>query len=277
VGWAVLAPMVATRLAGRGLLRAAVLFLVVTAPLTLLYWGKDLVLAGPGPEHAAAIVLAILAAAAFLRRADLARVAGVIRGTLTARVTRVRYAAWAGSLAVIVLALTCASLAYAPARYDSWQRYWGSRYELERRDAPRADFRDMGASWKAIAEETEGRPAVIAYAGTNTPYPLSGSSFENRVRFVPRGSNARASLYDWGSTPSNGREPGDRASWLANLESERVRYLCVYGIASRENPDAAFPVEREWADRSPEELRLIWSADHARIYRRDTAAAEPAR
>ena len=271
VAWSVLASMASAR--ELMALRAGLVLILVTAPLTLFYWGKDLVLAGFGAGHAAAAVLALLFVSGVVWLRSLARLRVCVARVLATRAGRIQAAALMGVLAVLVLAGT--SIAYVPGRYERWARYWASRHEWERPEEPRADFRDMGASWQILADETRARPAVIAYAGMNAPYPMTGFSFANPVRFVPRGENPLASDYDWGSKPVDCREPGSMASWMENLERTRVQYLCVYRIASATDPDPPFPVEREWADRAPEAFRLVWSSEYARIYRRSSAVLVP--
>jgi hypothetical protein len=151
-------------------------------------------------------------------------------------------------------------------RYGRWMEYWGTRHEWEDRSHAREDLRDMAAAWAVLATLTRGAPAVVAYAGVNTPYPLLGYDLANRVVFVPRSGPPDGTLYLWGKPPSATASVPDRAAWQSNVAALGASYLCVFRLTPGGGGTGAFPIEDEWAREDPERFPLSWTSDNARIY-----------
>ncbi len=261
-----------SRLAGAALLA----LLAAEVPITLFYWGKDLVLAGAHVGHLAAAVLGAAACAILLAaRRSSARTAGVARAPCSPRAAgsvapgprRPSRALVSLAAAACLLLLAAATSAYQRHRYDLWYRYWSSRYPWGSFQAPRADYRDMAASWRYLAGQSLPRGTAVAYSGMNIPYPLAGPSLDRVVLFVPRNGNAASSFYDWGFPPPDPLSGASREEWSRNVERLRVAYLCVYRETPELDPRAEFPVERVWADAEPARFPLVWSSASARIYR----------
>ena len=267
VGWSVAAAIVSSPLLERRARFVGLLLLLATAPVTLFYWGKDLVLAGSDVGHGAGIAAAALLLAAARFHRGMAR-----HGKRIVRPSRgpLRAVALVAASLMVAAVLAWLQLRYLGARYALWERYWGSRHEWEDRATARPDYRDMSAAWSDLNERTHGERATIAYAGMNAPYPLTGERFDNRVRFVPRGGPADGSLYDWGSKPRASVD-GSVETWIANLREVGTDYLCVFRVERRENPSARPPVEWEWAERMSGAFQLVWASDHARVYRVERA------
>jgi hypothetical protein len=238
--------------------RIALPVLAVSVPVALIYWGKDILVAGPSPEHVVGVL--VIGARARIRR-WCARVwtSGSPHSPAgTALAALVTAAAMFGALAPWITS-------YERARFDLWSRYWSTRHEWETRHVARADFSDVAWSWRFLAERTRDSPAVVAFAGTNLLYPLGGFGNMNRVEFVPRG-NGESSHFGWGCRPPDVGAPGTPESWTQNLTRAKAEYLCVYRLPRQDKP-ARFPVEREWADRDPGRFEIVWERPHARVYR----------
>ena len=153
---------------------------------------------------------------------------------------------------------------YERTRYARWVDYWSTRHEWKDRSRPLGDGRDMAAAWAWLAERTRGAPAVIAYAGFNTPFPLTGYRYRNMVTFVPRSGPPDGTVYAWGKRPYLGADRADSAAWRSNLASARASYLCVVRLEPLSG--GSFPIEDEWARSAPDRFQLIWAAEFARIY-----------
>jgi hypothetical protein len=153
---------------------------------------------------------------------------------------------------------------YERTRYARWVDYWSTRHEWKDRSRPLRDGRDMAAAWAWLAERTRGAPAVIAYAGFNTPFPLTGYRYRNMVTFVPRSGPPDGTVYAWGKRPYLGADRADSAAWRSNLASARASYLCVVRLEPLSG--GSFPIEDEWARSTPDRFQLIWAAEFARIY-----------
>jgi hypothetical protein len=144
----------------------------------------------------------------------------------------------------------------------------------------------------------------VAYTGDNLPYGLAGHHLVNTVSYVnidrhtdwrfdhyaraferrgaPGGeplasaSNVLDPLAD-GDDPFDAPRPrfermhGDRSSWIRNLTTLRINYLCVFALNPYEikyvwhNQDG-FPVEDDWARADPQAFRLVYDNSSARIY-----------
>jgi len=155
---------------------------------------------------------------------------------------------------------------YERTRYARWLAYWGSRHEWEDRARARTDLRDMSAAWAWIGERTMNAPAVVAYAGVNTSYPLSGARYRNVVTFVPRAGPPDGTLYAWGKPPYFDASRFDSTAWRSNVIAARVSYLCVFRLETAWGGSGSFPVEDEFARREPARFSLAWASESARIY-----------
>ena len=132
-------------------------------------------------------------------------------------------------------------------------------------------FRDYFAAWVRLDALTLRDPSRIAYAGTNLPYYLMGSAFQNETRYVNVDEHRTWMLHDyhkaarslgqavpWPDTrPCWDRLTPDFDAWLENLRAEGIRFLVVARANPREGPtnvaDAeGFTIERIWADAHPE-------------------------
>ena len=154
---------------------------------------------------------------------------------------------------------------YERTRYMRWTAYWSTRHEWENRARPRADFGDMAAAWAWIAEQTRTSPAVVAYAGINTPYPFSGHGFANAVMFVPRAGPPDATTYEWGKPPGHFASV-DSLAWRSNVIASGARYLCVSRFGAGAEGEGAFPIEDAWARSQPDLFTPTWEREYARIY-----------
>jgi hypothetical protein len=276
IGWCAAAAVFGRFVEGRSGRWWAASFLVVEVPITLFYWGKDLIVAGPRAGHVAAL-LGVAAGAILLlrlrgrgrRRSSAAGPGGAVRGTPIGPVQ----AAIAATITLVIL-----GAAYEPHKYDLWYRYWSTRHEWERLSESREDLRDLAESWRILAREDSRDTHTVAYAGMNAPYPLMGPGLRHRVVFVPRNGDADASFYDWGSPPPDPLTGGNARDWERNVERWGVRYLCVYRHMPGLRPEGRYPVERDWADADPGRFALVWEAPWARIYRvRDGGSRATAR
>jgi hypothetical protein len=236
--------------------RIAIPLLLVQAPIVLFYWAKDGWIAGVTPSHLWGIVLGLVSAAL---------VAGApARGIRWLSAPRIRFACGAMGVALMLLLGTFWTVRYERFRFERWERYWGTRHEWRNRDEPRPDLRDWSLSWRYVAELTRIEPALVAFSGTNLPYPLGGFAMRNPVRFIPRTEGSR-SLWSWGPDLPRVDTPGTREDWERNMMRSGAKYLCVYRLA-RAPGQSEFPVERVWADLDPVRYRLVWSRPHARVY-----------
>ncbi|HET9941075.1 MAG TPA: hypothetical protein VFR25_08220 [Candidatus Eisenbacteria bacterium] len=158
-----------------------------------------------------------------------------------------------------------ASTGYESSRYERWLSYWSTRHEWEDRAHARADLRDMAAAWAWIAGHTDLAPAIVAYAGANTPYPFTGEGSRNRVLFVPRSGAADGTTYRWGKPPASVQEP-DSTAWRSNVRALGAAYLCVVRLDARYGGSGAFPIEDEWARADTDGFSPLWTSENARIY-----------
>lgn len=266
VAWCLAAALAKDRMGTRAAGWLAIGLLAIQAPLTLFYWGKDLVVAGVHAGHAAAAAFgAALALLLALR----------LPAKITALGCRPSHRGlWLGVgtfLVPCLILVAGATSRYQRSKYDLWYRYWSTRYPWNSLHVPRADYRDMAASWRFMEGRTVAPGATVAYAGTNIPYPLAGARLDRRVLFVPRNENGDASFYDWGSAPPDPLSNGTRDSWSRNVQRLHVEYLCVYRETPELDPRSGFPIEQSWADADRGRFTLLWSSPAARIYRVGTA------
>jgi hypothetical protein len=154
---------------------------------------------------------------------------------------------------------------YERTRFERWTAYWSTRHEWEDRARARADLSDMAAAWAWIAEQTRTSPAVVAYAGINTPYPFSGHRFSNTVTYVPRAGPPDATTYRWGMPPRPSAG-ADSSAWRSNLIASGARYLCVSRFEPGVAGSSAFPIEDAWARGEPGLFAPAWEHEYARIY-----------
>jgi hypothetical protein len=241
--------------------RAASWVIVVNLPLTLYYWGKDLVVGSGRPVQVVTILALALLAARIAGRppAGLRERAGrAIRGVPP----RVAWfiaacAAWTG--------LAFAHGSYHRHRYDEWLRYWSARYESGAEFVHRRDLEETARAWSRVAEMTRDAPATVAYVGNNLPYPLTGHDLQNRVLFVPRSRGEAFTGFDRHHLGPEGEASVE--AWLEHVRSLGVDYLVVFRHHREDDPEEALPVEAEWAEAHPQRFELTYENDFARIYR----------
>ena len=136
------------------------------------------------------------------------------------------------------------------------------------------DSHDDAWAWVA----TNVHQQQVAYAGSNLPFPLWGSTLENVVHYVPAVALHEAALHGYARDGAANAEPApDRARpqidrWLENLDRAKIEILFVsalYPVVQRsELHDAEdFPPERAWADAHPERFALAFANAGVRIYR----------
>jgi hypothetical protein len=240
-------------------------------PATLFYWAKDLARVGPGPRHASAVA-AVVALSILLWRSSHRTAAP---GTAPSPPNRAGPSLWrallAGSLILVLLSALLA--AYESRRFAQWERYWSTRYPRGTREA-RADFAEAARAWRVVAERTRSIPTLVAYAGTNIPYPLAGYGLRNEVLFVPRNSNWESWHFDWTTRVPDpfGRPSLD--SWLSNVRRLAPRYLCIFRELKGNDPQERFPIEAAWADAHRGMFRLAWATRWARIYEVEPGQAD---
>jgi hypothetical protein len=150
-------------------------------------------------------------------------------------------------------------------------------------------FRDFYFGWMDLEGRSGPSGARLAYAGTNIPYYLFGTSLRNDVRYVNVDAHPDWLMHDYHRaavernepTWPNSRPGWDRArpsfqAWLANLRAQQIQMLVVtranpgegrHNVADAEN----FPIERIWADAHPELFEPLYGPeqnDHFfRLYR----------
>jgi hypothetical protein len=233
--------------------RVLMLLLFVQAPLTLFYWGRDL--AGSGGDARHTIGLLATAFALFV-------VWRPHRWKIPSRTAPLGYAIVAVALILIASAL---GARYEITRFEQWRKYWSTRMPWGSREA-RADLGDAARVWSLVADSTRVGGAVIAYSGSNLPYPLRGYALRNEVRFVPRNGQSESWHYDWNTGVSDAFRGASADAWLSNVRSSRAKYLCVFRESAGNDPEQRFPVEAQWAEERPEVFRAVDRSAWARVY-----------
>src|SRR5882672_1684603 len=258
-----LAPALAAGTSRAGIWRrGVVILLAIQVPLTLFYWGKDLVVVGPSWSHALAAILLLTIGLGMAARFGM-------QTTLQASFefwqnrARARYAVIATLAAVVGFGVVVGTVCYERGKFELWRKYWGNRHEWENLREARPDLRDMAESWAFLAGETRDKPTLIGYSGMNIPYPLGGYGLRNRVLFVPHTEDETASLFDWGMRVADPVTGGTEEDWLRNIQQLHVRYQCVYRMQAG-GPAAEFPIERAWADGNPAIFTLIRATQYVR-------------
>ena len=127
----------------------------------------------------------------------------------------------------------------------------------------------------------------IAYAGNNVPYYLLGRAWQHEAFYVNVGGPQEHVLHDFFQDctkkaqcpdPSLTDKPSplwrvqDLSDWLHNLADSQANFLYVTPLnpldaAGIEHDAQQYPIERFWADQSPELFAPIWIQPNARIYR----------
>jgi hypothetical protein len=236
--------------------------IAIQVPVTLFYWFKDLMYSAVTPRHLAAGVACLgLAATVAWGCRDSSRVGNGLR-----RLAEVPRWVKAFALGTLLVLLAVGTAAYEARRYELWSDYWATRYAWKDRGHPRRDVSDMAASWQFVANATRSSPSIVAYAGSNLPYPLTGYGRKNRVVFVPHNADETGWRFWWGDRPPSPWRDGETVSWHRNLARLGVRYLCVYRLLAADDPETRFPIERAWAEHGPVPLRLVWERPWARVY-----------
>lgn len=149
---------------------------------------------------------------------------------------------------------------------------WASHSKIGANDRVFPRFSAYRAAWDFLDQATVDRPARIAYSGTNLPYYLMGSRFQNDVLYVNVDEHSDWLLHDYhrlardrGAANWPDPRPGwDRLrpnfdAWLNNLRRENVGFLVVAKVNPNEGPHyrnpndpLGFPIERAWAESRPD-------------------------
>lgn len=197
-----------------------------------------------------------------------------------------------GGRLLLGAAVVSATILWARARIDTTRRWLAAslatlgigaitcaayEFGLERATGTRASdlafpfFREYNQGWRALGNLTRGRPARIAYAGTNLPYYLMGRGLANDVSYVNVDAHPDWLLHDYHLTARDRGDPDlwdsprpgwdrihpDPSAWLENLRARGIQLLVVakanpidgwFNVADREE----FPIERTWADARPD-------------------------
>jgi hypothetical protein len=167
--------------------------------------------------------------------------------------------------------------------------------------------------WQFVAEHV--RDSTIAYAGTNLPYPLTGSHLTNRVIYVNIDGHPRWRFHDYdrayragkfapappmlatssgelkpvsersgprddASRPRYERMQGFRDGWIDNLRRLGVRDLFVTQLSAYEidyvwHNRAGLPIEDEWAAADPQSFQLVFDNGQVRLYAVDVRTVSP--
>ena len=126
-----------------------------------------------------------------------------------------------------------------------------------------------------ISSRTQGK--VVAYAGTNAPYPLLGVYFTNKVIYMPINKegyiphiawkNQGKIQFDTDNAPSLYRSKTDQDWWSDRMKKE-VSAICIRQLSSMarsqqwSDPDG-FPVERELVKKLADNFKQIQSTKNA--------------
>lgn len=138
---------------------------------------------------------------------------------------------------------------------------------------PPVDFgARMFPAWSTLEAATKTQGGRVAYAGTNLPYYLFGSRFQNQVRYINVNAPAEWLLHDFHRSQSRRpsadpypqwhREAPQYDRWLQNLHEAEIDYLFVarenlHGRRVEAPGPAPFPIEHQWAQQHPEQFELI--------------------
>ncbi|HOO57257.1 MAG TPA: glycosyltransferase family 39 protein [bacterium] len=142
----------------------------------------------------------------------------------------------------------------------------------------------VGSAWAKLDRMTTGQSLRIASVGNERAYGLFGSGLRHDVYTVNVDENTDWKFHDYwrraykeGRAPSEferpqwHREYGTYEAWLANLRELNIDIV----FATTLEPIAAgqmahcrfgFPVEQTWASEHPEDFKLMYANDQARIY-----------
>ena len=230
---------------------------LVSAPLSLFYWVKDLYNNGIGVRVVVgSVAVLVLAALCLLRLPRL----GFSRAVKAAPFL----AAAVGC--VLLILIGAASLPrYEATRFAHWNRFWSTRIPWGAHEA-RADLADAAQAWSLLADRTNPRSVTVGYAGTNIPYPLAGIGLQNRFLFVPRSGGRDGWKYDWKGAPTDPARDGSEAEWMRNVKALDVQYLCVLREARAGDSLEFIPPEETWADAHEDMFRRVWTRNWVRIY-----------
>jgi hypothetical protein len=144
--------------------------------------------------------------------------------------------------------------------------------------------------------------SVVAYSGSNVPYPLFGEHLSNSVRYINIDRHASWRFHDYArargkggvlgphslaqpsgqlmplagdsseaSRPRFERWEGDRDAWVANLRAAGVSHLFVTVLSAYElefswHDEGGFPIEDAWARADPNLFRLLYENGQVRVY-----------
>jgi hypothetical protein len=141
----------------------------------------------------------------------------------------------------------------------------------------------MFAGWAWVEEHAS--HAGIAYSGTNVPYRLLGSHFENHVYYVNVDRHVDWRYHDYErrarrrpdytppekANPAYYRRQGDPDAWISNLRRLLVDYVFVVRVTARIGDDfwhdeAGFPIEATWAAARPQTFALVYENPEVKIY-----------
>lgn len=234
----------------------------INFPFAIFYWARDLAQSGPDLRHA----IAGLAVSVLLISICCWIPSGLKRESHP-RTSQVGRWSWQriaiGAIAMFVCLFGALSW-YEAGKFEAWERYWSTRVAWGEQIA-REDFADAGRVWRILAKKTRHDPCVIAYSGSNIPYPLAGFGLNNEVRFVPRNKTGSSWQYGWTRPVPDPFRDASVAAWRTNVTALGVRYLCIFRESKENDPKERFPIEAEWADADPS-FQPVWLATWARVY-----------
>lgn len=154
-----------------------------------------------------------------------------------------------GTTAMIVLfSITSLAVATRDYRYEAWESYVDG---------------SIGDGWRWIEGASAERGTVIAYTGSNLPYPLYGSRYQNPVLAVPLDGDTSATHYGFGRRFNSAPVVPDQARWMRSLADLGVEYLFVSSFLTEA---VEFPLEDAWARDNPNRFSLVHANERTRIY-----------
>ncbi|HET9888340.1 MAG TPA: hypothetical protein VFR10_12615, partial [bacterium] len=162
------------------------------------------------------------------------------------------------SAAVLLIATLLPS--YEARRFAAWQTHWSNQRARAKGLKIQSDRADWANCWSCSAELTRGGRSVVAYSGSNLPYPLRGNSLRNEILSIPI-ADCGDPYFDWGHDCFKPSSETDSTRWLQRIRDHGVDVLCVFREETR-----PWPREMDWALEDRADFELRWQAEHAAIF-----------
>jgi hypothetical protein len=150
---------------------------------------------------------------------------------------------------------------YEERRFSTWEVHWGNQRARNKDLQIQSDRADWARCWSRSAKLTEANGAVVAYSGSNLPYPLRGKNLRNEILSIPVTIDCKDPYFDWGHDTYKALSDPDSSLWLQRLQDHSVEVLCVF----REE-DGPWPREMDWALSSQDFFELHWRCEHAAVF-----------